>query len=85
MATPEAALRAPGGENRSKRGAYKLRESATPAVKPRGLDPGKRYRIREIFHRPEITDNYDYVIFDCPPRLTTAAVPESPLPSPPKG
>jgi alpha-galactosidase len=28
--------------------AYKLRESATPAVKPQGLDPVKRYRVREI-------------------------------------
>ncbi|QOV91259.1 AAA family ATPase [Humisphaera borealis] len=33
-----------------------------------------RFRIRELFHTPEICDRYDYVIFDCPPRLTTAAV-----------
>jgi alpha-galactosidase len=27
---------------------YKLRESVTSAVKPQGLDPAKRYRVREI-------------------------------------
>jgi alpha-galactosidase len=27
---------------------YKLRESVTAAVKPQGLDPAKRYRVREI-------------------------------------
>jgi len=48
-----------------------LREEARWILQP---ESDARYRIREIFHRPEITDNYDYVIFDCPPRLTTAAV-----------
>lgn len=40
------------------------------------LDPeiDIRFRIRELFHTPEFCDRYDYVIFDCPPRLTTAAV-----------
>jgi alpha-galactosidase len=28
--------------------AYKLRESVIPAVRPQGLDPAKRYRVREI-------------------------------------
>lgn len=27
---------------------YRLRESATPSVKPQGLDPARRYRVREI-------------------------------------
>ncbi|MCS6897448.1 MAG: AAA family ATPase [Nitrospira sp.] len=40
------------------------------------LEPKKdvRFLFRSILHRPEITDVFDVVIFDCPPRLTTSTV-----------
>jgi cellulose biosynthesis protein BcsQ len=33
-----------------------------------------RFLFRRAFHTPRILDHYDYVVFDCPPRLTTACV-----------
>jgi cellulose biosynthesis protein BcsQ len=33
-----------------------------------------RFLFRKILHQPEITDYFDVVIFDCPPRLTTSTV-----------
>lgn len=33
-----------------------------------------RFLFRSIFHHREITDMYDVVIFDCPPRLTPSTV-----------
>ena len=40
------------------------------------LDPSSepRYQFRRHLHRPEILENYDLVIFDCPPRVTTSVV-----------
>lgn len=40
-------------------------------------DNDVRFRFRRIFHTPEffaLEGGFDYVIFDCPPRLTTVAV-----------
>jgi cellulose biosynthesis protein BcsQ len=36
--------------------------------------PDARFLLRRIFHTQEVFDSYDYVFFDCPPRLTTASV-----------
>jgi len=36
-------------------------------------EPDARFLFRSIFHDPKF-DRYDWVIFDCPPRLTTACV-----------
>ncbi len=33
-----------------------------------------RFLFRKILHQREVTDYYDVVIFDCPPRLTTSTV-----------
>src|SRR5271154_3397127 len=33
-----------------------------------------RFLFRSILHQRPITDDYDIVIFDCPPRLTTSAI-----------
>ncbi|MBQ2851618.1 MAG: ParA family protein [Thermoguttaceae bacterium] len=33
-----------------------------------------RYYYRLWFHRPEVFASYDYVVFDCPPRLTASSV-----------
>lgn len=33
-----------------------------------------RFLLRRVFHAPEVAQNYDFVILDCPPRLTTACV-----------
>lgn len=33
-----------------------------------------RYYFRQIFHSTQIQTNYDIVILDCPPRLTTACI-----------
>ena len=33
-----------------------------------------RFAFRRLMHAPAILDRYDYVFFDCPPRLTTASV-----------
>ena len=41
------------------------------------VDPAKcdiRYLLRGALHSPVIQDRYDYVLIDCPPRLTTACV-----------
>ena len=40
------------------------------------LDPkcDVRFLFRSILHRREITDRFDVVIFDCPPRLTPSTV-----------
>jgi cellulose biosynthesis protein BcsQ len=37
-------------------------------------DPDVRFLFRRSFHAAEVCDRYDYVIFDCPPRLTTASI-----------
>lgn len=37
-------------------------------------DREARFLFRKILHQREITDYYDIVIFDCPPRLTTSTV-----------
>ena len=36
--------------------------------------PDARFLFRQAFHRPEVVSLYDFVLFDCPPRLTTACV-----------
>jgi cellulose biosynthesis protein BcsQ len=36
--------------------------------------PDARFLLREALHIPEVLAHYDYVLFDCPPRLTTACV-----------
>ena len=33
-----------------------------------------RFRFRTHLHQPEVFGNYDLVIFDCPPRVTTSVV-----------
>ncbi len=33
-----------------------------------------RYRLRAILHRAEIADRFDFILLDCPPRLTTGCV-----------
>ncbi len=33
-----------------------------------------RFLLRRLLHAPEIAQQYDFVILDCPPRLTTACV-----------
>ena len=40
------------------------------------LDPKSdvRFLFRSILHRREVTDGFDVVIFDCPPRLTPSTV-----------
>lgn len=48
-----------------------LREEARWFVE---RDPDVRFIFRRLFHSRAILDEYDYVIFDCPPRLTTACV-----------
>lgn len=41
-------------------------------VKPAGGDV--RFLLRELLHAPEVAGAFDFVILDCPPRLTTACV-----------
>jgi cellulose biosynthesis protein BcsQ len=36
--------------------------------------PDARYLFRQAFHNREFVDRYDWVFFDCPPRLTTTCV-----------
>jgi cellulose biosynthesis protein BcsQ len=36
--------------------------------------PDARYLFRQAFHRETFADRYDWVFFDCPPRLTTTCV-----------
>ena len=36
--------------------------------------PDARFLFREWFHRNAVLERYDSVLFDCPPRLTTACV-----------
>jgi cellulose biosynthesis protein BcsQ len=36
--------------------------------------PDARFLFRERLHASEVLDNYELVLFDCPPRLTTACV-----------
>ena len=36
--------------------------------------PDARFLFRRLFHAPEVLTRYDFVLFDCPPRLTTACV-----------
>jgi cellulose biosynthesis protein BcsQ len=36
--------------------------------------PDARFLFRQLFHSPEVLTLYDFVLFDCPPRLTTACV-----------
>jgi cellulose biosynthesis protein BcsQ len=33
-----------------------------------------RYRLRAILHAKEISDQFDFILLDCPPRLTTACI-----------
>ena len=33
-----------------------------------------RYRLRTVLHSAEIADRFDFILLDCPPRLTTACV-----------
>jgi cellulose biosynthesis protein BcsQ len=37
-------------------------------------NPDARFLFRRAFHSPNILEHYDFVLFDCPPRLTTACV-----------
>jgi cellulose biosynthesis protein BcsQ len=37
-------------------------------------DPDIRFLFRRSFHLSEVCAAYDYVLFDCPPRLTTATI-----------
>jgi cellulose biosynthesis protein BcsQ len=49
-------------------------------LRPRGvhaeelLQPDARFLFRPLFHSQEVLSQYDFVLFDCPPRLTTACV-----------
>ena len=36
--------------------------------------PDARFLFRRFFHAQAVLDRYDFVLFDCPPRLTTACV-----------
>jgi cellulose biosynthesis protein BcsQ len=36
--------------------------------------PDARYLFRQAFHRQDFVGRYDWVFFDCPPRLTTTCV-----------
>jgi cellulose biosynthesis protein BcsQ len=36
--------------------------------------PDARFLFRRLFHSKEVLSEYDFVLFDCPPRLTTACV-----------
>jgi len=36
--------------------------------------PDARFLFRNFFHSADILEHYDFVLFDCPPRLTTACV-----------
>jgi cellulose biosynthesis protein BcsQ len=36
--------------------------------------PDARYLFREAFHREDFVNRYDWVLFDCPPRLTTTCI-----------
>jgi cellulose biosynthesis protein BcsQ len=36
--------------------------------------PDARFLFRRVFHCPQVLSNYDFVLFDCPPRLTTACI-----------
>lgn len=36
--------------------------------------PDARFLFRRLFHSQEVMSHYDIVLFDCPPRLTTACV-----------
>lgn len=33
-----------------------------------------RFLLRRLLHDEAVTDKYDYVLFDCPPRMTTACI-----------
>jgi cellulose biosynthesis protein BcsQ len=33
-----------------------------------------RYRLRSILHSAEIADRFEFILLDCPPRLTTACI-----------
>ena len=36
--------------------------------------PDARFLFRQLFHSKHLLSKYDFVLFDCPPRLTTACV-----------
>jgi cellulose biosynthesis protein BcsQ len=36
--------------------------------------PDARFLFRPLFHSQDLLKSYDFVLFDCPPRLTTACV-----------
>lgn len=36
--------------------------------------PDARFLFRDAFHKVEVLSEYDYIFFDCPPRLTTASI-----------
>jgi cellulose biosynthesis protein BcsQ len=40
------------------------------------VDPAKevRFLLQALLHTPEIMDEFEYVLFDCPPRITTACI-----------
>src|SRR5207244_1112144 len=40
----------------------------------RSGQPDARFRLRQALHSPLVQNDVDYVLIDCPPRLTTAAV-----------
>lgn len=48
-----------------------LREEARWFIR---RQPDSRFIFRDILHTSRICERYDYVIFDCPPRLTIGAV-----------
>ena len=33
-----------------------------------------RYRLRKVLHSAEVADRFDFILLDCPPRLTTACI-----------
>jgi cellulose biosynthesis protein BcsQ len=37
-------------------------------------DPDVRFLFRRSFHAANVCGGYDYIFFDCPPRLTTASI-----------
>ena len=53
-------------------GEHETQAMATWLVKPD--TPDARFLLRSVLHSPKVADAYDWVLLDCPPRLTTACI-----------
>jgi cellulose biosynthesis protein BcsQ len=42
--------------------------------KPKPTEPDVRMRLRALLHETSVQKHYDFIILDCPPRLTTTSV-----------